>query len=67
MLIGYIRTSTAEQNSIRQEVLMNELGVEQVYIDRMKMYEFEAKIKDVETQLESKLHEWEEIMVMLDN
>lgn len=35
MLIGYIRTSTAEQNSIRQEVLMNELGVEQVYIDRM--------------------------------
>lgn len=35
MLIGYIRTSVAEQNSIRQEVLMNELGVEQVYIDRM--------------------------------
>lgn len=35
MLIGYIRTSTAEQNSIRQEVLMNELGVEQVYIDRI--------------------------------
>ena len=35
MRVGYIRTSTAEQNSIRQEVLMNELGVERVYIDRM--------------------------------
>lgn len=35
MRVGYIRTSTAEQNSIRQEILMNELGVERVYIDRM--------------------------------
>ena len=33
--IGYIRISTADQNTARQEVLMNELGVEQVYIDRM--------------------------------
>ena len=33
--IGYIRVSTAEQNSARQEVLMNELGVDQVFIDRM--------------------------------
>lgn len=35
MKIGYIRISTADQNTARQEVLMNELGVEQVYIDRM--------------------------------
>lgn len=35
MKIGYIRTSTAEQNTARQEVLMQELGVEQVFIDRM--------------------------------
>ena len=35
MKIGYIRCSTAEQNTARQEVLMQELGVEQVYIDRM--------------------------------
>lgn len=33
--IGYIRISTADQNTARQEVLMKELGVEQVYIDRM--------------------------------
>lgn len=35
MKIGYIRTSTAEQNTSRQEVLMRELGVEQVFIDHM--------------------------------
>lgn len=33
--IGYIRISTTDQNTARQEVLMQELGVEQVYIDRM--------------------------------
>lgn len=33
--IGYIRVSTTEQNSARQEVLMNEFGVDQVFIDRM--------------------------------
>lgn len=33
--IGYIRISTVDQNTARQEVLMKELGVEQVYIDRM--------------------------------
>ena len=35
MKIGYIRGSTQEQNTIRQEVLMQELGVDEVYIDRM--------------------------------
>ncbi len=35
MKIGYIRISTAEQNTARQEVLMKELGVEQVYVDKM--------------------------------
>ena len=35
MKIGYVRTSTAEQNTARQEVLMKELGVDQVYIDHM--------------------------------
>lgn len=35
MKIGYIRVSTQEQNTIRQEVLMAHLGVEQVFIDRM--------------------------------
>lgn len=35
MKIGYIRISSTDQNSARQEVLMKELGVEQVYIDRI--------------------------------
>ncbi len=35
MNIGYIRISTTDQNTARQEVLMQELGVDQVYIDRM--------------------------------
>ena len=35
MKIGYIRVSTREQNPLRQEVLMETLGVEQVYLDQM--------------------------------
>lgn len=34
MKIGYIRVSTTEQNTIRQEVMMRELGVSELYIDR---------------------------------
>ena len=34
MNIGYVRVSTQEQNTLRQEVLMRELGVDEVYIDR---------------------------------
>ena len=35
MKIGYIRISTTDQNTARQEVLMEERGVGQVFIDRM--------------------------------
>ena len=35
MIIGYIRISTTDQNTARQEVLMKELGAEQVFINRM--------------------------------
>ena len=35
MKIGYVRVSTREQNMARQEVLMQELGVEEIFIDRM--------------------------------
>ena len=35
MKIGYIRVSTQEQNAMRQEALMEALGVDEVYIDRM--------------------------------
>lgn len=35
MKVGYIRVSTEEQNTARQEVLMKQLNVEKVYVDRM--------------------------------
>ena len=35
MRVGYIRVSTAEQNTARQEVLMEQLEVDKIYIDRM--------------------------------
>ena len=34
MKIGYVRVSTEGQNTQRQEVLMEGLGVEQIYIDK---------------------------------
>ena len=34
MKIGYIRVSTQEQNTIRQEVMMSELDVDEIYIDK---------------------------------
>lgn len=33
--IGYVRVSTVDQNTARQEILMKELGVEKVYIDKV--------------------------------
>ena len=35
MKIGYVRVSTQEQNTIRQELLMESLVADEVYIDRM--------------------------------
>lgn len=35
MKIGYVRVSTKEQNTARQEGLMKVLGVDKIYIDRM--------------------------------
>ncbi len=34
MRIGYIRVSTEEQNTARQEVLLRELGVDELFIDK---------------------------------
>ena len=34
MKVGYIRVSTAEQNTARQEVIMEQLGVEKVFIEK---------------------------------
>ncbi len=35
MKIGYIRVSTQEQNTARQELLMESMGVDEVYIDHI--------------------------------
>lgn len=35
MKIGYIRISSEDQNSARQEVIMKELNVDNIFIDRM--------------------------------
>ena len=35
MTVGYVRTSTREQNTARQDELMNQLGAEKVFTDRM--------------------------------
>lgn len=35
MKIGYVRISTKEQNTARQDVLMEQLGVEQVFSDKV--------------------------------
>lgn len=34
MKVGYIRVSTEEQKTIRQEIIMEELGAEKVFIDK---------------------------------
>lgn len=35
MKVGYVRVSTEDQNTARQEVLMQELGVEKIFMDKM--------------------------------
>ena len=35
MKVGYVRVSTEEQNTARQEVLMSELEVDRLFVDRM--------------------------------
>jgi len=35
MRVGYIRVSTEEQNTARQKVIMQELGVDRVYIEKV--------------------------------
>lgn len=34
MRVGYVRVSTAEQNTARQEVIMKDLNVEKIFIDK---------------------------------
>ena len=34
MIIGYVRVSTEEQNTARQEIMLRELGVDELFVDR---------------------------------
>jgi DNA invertase Pin-like site-specific DNA recombinase len=43
MKVGYIRVSSREQNTARQEVLLKDLGVEKVFIEKVSG---KAKITD---------------------
>lgn len=49
MRVGYVRVSTTEQNTARQEVLMEQLGVERVYIEKIsgKSTEGREKLKEM--------------------
>ena len=38
MKVGYIRVSSYDQNTLRQEVIMNDFGVERIYIEKIKGY-----------------------------
>ena len=35
MKVGYVRVSTKEQNTARQEILMEQLGVDKVYLEKV--------------------------------
>ena len=35
MKVGYVRVSTTEQNTARQEVLMGQLGVDKIFIEKI--------------------------------
>lgn len=34
MKIGYVRVSTEEQNTARQEIMLRELGVDELFIEK---------------------------------
>ena len=52
MLIGYVRVSTAEQNAARQEVLMQELGAEKVFVDKASGKKFMLTVFAAVAELE---------------
>jgi len=44
MKVGYVRVSTTEQNTARQESLMESLGVEKIYIEKVKGYKIVREV-----------------------
>ena len=51
MKVGYVRASTEDQNTIRQEKIMAELGVEKVYIEKVS-----GKSREGRPELEAMLN-----------
>lgn len=51
MKVGYVRVSTREQNTIRQDILMKELGVERVFTDKAS-----GKSRDARPNLEAMMN-----------
>ncbi|MDY3790877.1 MAG: recombinase family protein [Oscillospiraceae bacterium] len=57
MKVGYVRVSTFEQNTARQEVIMRELNVDKVFIDKIsgkskerpKLKEMMSYVRDGDT------------------
>lgn len=51
MKVGYVRVSTREQNTIRQDIIMKELGVERVFTDKAS-----GKSRNARPELEAMLN-----------
>ena len=53
MKIGYIRVSTEEQNTARQEILLRDLGVDELFIDKgnIKGFQLAGLLLDLEDSL----------------
>ena len=60
MNIGYIRLSTQEQNVICQEVLMEQLHVQDVYVDRISGKNLE---RPELTKVMESVWRWDAVMV----
>lgn len=79
MKVGYIRVSTAEQNTARQEILMKELGVEKIFIDkcsgknanRPKLIEMLSFVREGDTVVVSEISRFarntKDLLTMIDN
>lgn len=77
--VGYIRVSTAEQNTARQEILMKELGVEKIFIDkcsgknanRPKLIEMLSFVREGDTVVVSEISRFarntKDLLTMIDN
>ena len=52
MKVGYVRVSTVEQNTARQEVIMKELKVDKVFIDKISGKSTDRPMRNTKDLLE---------------